>query len=98
MMEVPVLLRYVSKYLLLRPYRCHQFPEKYQYIIKYNAIKTVRMAEEVVLLPLKLQTGFDFTSGQPKTLKLVFTASLLNAQHQRDSVENKSARHEVVSL
>ena len=26
---------------------------------------------------------------KPMTLKLVFTASLLDAQHQRDSVENK---------
>ena len=28
---------------------------------------------------------------KPITLKLVFTASLLNAQHSRDSVENKPA-------
>ena len=33
--------------------------------------------------------GFDSQSGQ--TLILVFTASLLDAQHQKDSVENNSA-------
>ena len=32
------------------------------------------------------------------TLKLVFTASLLDAQHQRDSVENKPASSLVVPL
>ena len=32
------------------------------------------------------------------TLKLVFTASLLDAQHNRDSVENKSASLLVVRL
>ena len=33
-----------------------------------------------------------------KTLKMVFTASLLGAQHNRDSVENKPASLLVVSL
>ena len=33
-----------------------------------------------------------------KTLKMVFTASLLGAQHIRDSVENKPASLLVVSL
>ena len=28
---------------------------------------------------------------KPMTVKLIFTASLLNAQHERDSVENKPA-------
>ena len=32
------------------------------------------------------------------TLKLVFTASLLDAQHERDSVKNKQATLFVVSL
>ena len=32
------------------------------------------------------------------TLKLLFTASLLNAQHERDSVENKPASLLVVPL
>ena len=32
------------------------------------------------------------------TLKLVFTASLLDAQHERDSVENKPASLLVVPL
>ena len=32
------------------------------------------------------------------TLKLLFTASLLNAQHERDSVENKPASLFVVPL
>ena len=32
------------------------------------------------------------------TLKLVFTASLLDTQHQRDSVKNKPARLLVVPL
>ena len=31
--------------------------------------------------------GFDSESGQPMTLTLVFTASLLDVQHLRDSVE-----------
>ena len=35
---------------------------------------------------------------KPMTLKLVFTASLLDAQHQRDSGENKLASIFVVSL
>ena len=34
----------------------------------------------------------------PMTFKLVFTASLLDAQHEKDSVENKSARLLVVPL
>ena len=35
---------------------------------------------------------------KPMTLKLVFTASLLDAQHQRDSGENKLTSIFVVSL
>ena len=35
---------------------------------------------------------------KPMTLKLLFTASLLDAQHLRDSVENKPARLLVVPL
>ena len=35
---------------------------------------------------------------KPMTLKLVFTASLLDAQHERDSVENKPASLLVVPL
>ena len=35
---------------------------------------------------------------KPMTLKLVFTASLLDAQHLRDSVENKPASLLVVPL
>ena len=35
---------------------------------------------------------------KPITLKLVFTASLLDAQHQRNSVKNKSAGLRVVPL
>ena len=36
--------------------------------------------------------GFDSESGQTNTLKLVFTASLLDAQHERDGVKNKTAK------
>ena len=35
---------------------------------------------------------------KPMTLKLVFTASLLDAQHKRDSVKNKPASLLVVSV
>ena len=35
---------------------------------------------------------------KPMTLKLVFTASLLDAQHQKDSVENKPASLLIVPL
>ena len=35
---------------------------------------------------------------KPMTLKLVFTAPLLNAQHEKDSVENKPASLLVVPL
>ena len=35
--------------------------------------------------------GFDSESLKPMTVQLVFTASLLDAQNQRDSVENKQA-------
>ena len=35
---------------------------------------------------------------KPMTLKLIFTASLPDAQHQRDSVENKPASLLVVLL
>ena len=43
--------------------------------------------------------GFVFQLGHAKRLqKMVFTASLLGAQHNRDSVENKPASLLVVSL
>ena len=41
---------------------------------------------------------FDSYSGQTNDFKLVFTASLLDAQHQRDSVKNKPASLLVVPL
>ena len=42
--------------------------------------------------------GFDSESGQTNDLKLVFTASLFDVQHLRDSVENKPASLLVVPL
>ena len=42
--------------------------------------------------------GFDSQSGQTNDLKLVFTASLLDVQHLRDSVKNKPASLLVVPL
>ena len=42
--------------------------------------------------------GFNYKFGQPMTLQLVFKASLLDAQHQRDSVKNKPASLLVVLL
>ena len=42
--------------------------------------------------------GFDSNSGQPVILKLVFTASLFDAQHSRDNVENKPGGLFVVPL
>ena len=43
--------------------------------------------------------GFiSLVESYQKTLKMVFTASLLGAQHIRDSVENKPASFLVVSL
>ena len=43
--------------------------------------------------------GFiSLVESYQKTLKMVFTASLLGAQHIRDSVENKPASLLVVSL
>ena len=38
-----------------------------------------------------LNSGLIPSRVKPMTLKLVSTASLLDAQHQRDSVENKPA-------
>ena len=48
-----------------------------------------------------VDSGFDSESGsrvKPMTLKLVFTVSLHDVQHQRDSEENKPASSFVVSL
>ena len=33
-----------------------------------------------------LRLGFDYESGKPMTLKLIFTASLLHVQHCTDGV------------
>ena len=41
---------------------------------------------------------FDYESGQTNDYKSVFTASLLDATHLRDSVENKPASLLVVPL
>ena len=38
-----------------------------------------------------VDSGLISSPVKPTTLKLVFTASLLDAQHQRDRVENKPA-------
>ena len=48
--------------------------------------------------PRDVVSCFDSESGQTNDLKLVLTASLLDAQHQRDSVENKPASLLVVPL
>ena len=45
-----------------------------------------------------LDSGLIPSRVKPMTLKLVFTASLLGVQHQRDSGENKLASLFVVSL
>ena len=46
-----------------------------------------------------VELGFISQVGSyQKTLKMVFTVSLLGAQHNRDSVENKSASLLVVFL
>ena len=45
-----------------------------------------------------IDLGLIPTRVKPMTLKLVFTASLLDAHHQRDSVENKLASLLVVPL
>ena len=45
-----------------------------------------------------VDSGLITSRVKPITLKLVFTASLLDAQHQRDSVENKSGSLLVVPL
>ena len=45
-----------------------------------------------------LDSGLIPSRVKPMTLKLVFTASLLDAQHQRDTGENKLASLFVVSL
>ena len=42
--------------------------------------------------------GLILSRVKPMTLKLVFTASLLDVQHLRDSVENKPASLVVVPL
>ena len=36
-----------------------------------------------------VDSGLTPSRDKPMTVKLVFTASLLDAQHERDSVENK---------
>ena len=45
-----------------------------------------------------VDSGLILSQVKPITLKLVFTASLLDAQHQRDGVENKPASLLVVPL
>ena len=45
-----------------------------------------------------VHSGLIPSRVKPMTLKLVFTASLLDAQHYRDSVENKPASILVVPL
>ena len=45
-----------------------------------------------------VESGLIPSRVKPMTLKLVFTASLLDAQHQRDSVENKLASRLVAPL
>ena len=45
-----------------------------------------------------VDSGLIPSRVKPMSLKLVFTASLLDAQHQRDSVENKPASLFVVPL
>ena len=47
-------------------------------VVKVSASR----AEDLGLIPSRVK---------PMTLKLLFTASLLDAQHERDSVENKPA-------
>ena len=45
-----------------------------------------------------VDSGLIPSRVKPMTLKLVFTATLLDGQHLRDSVENKPASLLVVSL
>ena len=45
-----------------------------------------------------VDSGLIASWVKPMTLKLVFTASLLDAHHQRDSVKNKPASLLVVPL
>ena len=45
-----------------------------------------------------VDSGLIASRVKPMTLKLVFIASLLDAQHQRDSVKNKPASLLVVPL
>ena len=45
-----------------------------------------------------VDSGLIISRVKPMSLKLVFTASLLDAQHERDSEENKPARLLVVPL
>ena len=45
-----------------------------------------------------VDSGLIPSRVKPMTLKLVLTASLLDAQHERDSVENKPASSLVVPL
>ena len=45
-----------------------------------------------------VDSGLIPSRVKPMTLKLVFTAFLLDAQHQRDNVENKPASLLVVQL
>ena len=48
--------------------------------------------------PKPKNLGLIPSQVKPMTLKLVFTASLLGAQHYRDSVENKTASEILVPL
>ena len=54
-------------------------------MVRASALGAVDMA----LIPSRVK---------PMTLKMVFTASLLDAQHQRDSVEDKPASSLVAPL
>ena len=64
-------------------------------IVRRRDGATARRRDDVVVGASILQSvGLGFISQvdlYQKTLKTVFTASLLGAQHKRDSVENKPA-------
>ena len=47
---------------------------------------------------MSCRLSFDSESSQTNDFKLLFTASLLDAQHSRDSVRNKPASLLVVPL
>ena len=57
-----------------------------------TAQKTERFAFGAV------DSGLILSRVKPMTIKLVFTVSLLDAQHERDSVKNKPASLFVVPL